>query len=253
MARPPGTGSATTKDHILDVAQHFAQTRGFNGFSYAHIAAEIGITTASLHYHFASKTDLGRALVARYARNFQAALAGISAREVDAAEKLRRYVRVYREVLGAGRMCLCGMFAAEYATLPEPVQAELRSFFDENEAWLVGVLEEGRRRGELEFEGAARDMAGLLTGALEGSMLIARSYGDGDRFTAPAEQLLKAITPRRGAALVWKPPRGPGSTAKGRMRVPSGAEESSSSRVPARLLDNTTVRQSRGALFQKRG
>ena len=196
MARTSGASGATTSENILDVAERLAQTRGFNGFSYAHIAAEIGITKASLHYHFPNKAGLGRALVARYAKNFQSAIADIAAREGDAMERLRRYVRVYRQVLGAGRMCLCGMFAAEYATLPEPVQQELRLFFDENERWLVGVLEDGQRRGALQFEGSAHDMAGLLTGALEGSMLIARSYGDGARFSASAEQLLKTLAPR---------------------------------------------------------
>ena len=196
MARTSGASGATTSENILDVAERLAQTRGFNGFSYAHIAAEIGITKASLHYHFPNKADLGQALVARYAKNFQSAIAEILANEKDAMERLRRYVRVYLQVLGAGRMCLCGMFAAEYATLPEPVQKELRSFFDENERWLIGLLEDGRRQGTLQFEGSAQDVAGLLTGALEGSMLIARSYGDGARFSAPVEQLLKTLAPR---------------------------------------------------------
>ncbi len=199
MARTAGSNGAATIEHILDVAQRLAQTRGFNGFSYAHIAAEVGITKASLHYHFPSKADLGRALVARYAKTFQGAVAEIAATDDDAPERLRRYVRIYRQVLGADRMCLCGMFAAEYATLPEPVQEELRLFFDENERWLVGLLEDGRRRGTLKFDGSARDVAGLLTGALEGSMLLARSYGDGERFSAPVEQLLRTLAPQARA------------------------------------------------------
>jgi TetR/AcrR family transcriptional repressor of nem operon len=36
------------------------QTRGYNGFTYADIAAELGIAKASLHHHFASKALLGR-------------------------------------------------------------------------------------------------------------------------------------------------------------------------------------------------
>jgi TetR/AcrR family transcriptional repressor of nem operon len=58
---------ATTRryDQILDVAEHLAQVRGFNGFSYADIAAELGITKAAVHYHFANKSELGRALVVR--------------------------------------------------------------------------------------------------------------------------------------------------------------------------------------------
>jgi TetR/AcrR family transcriptional regulator, transcriptional repressor for nem operon len=196
MARAVGANGAATAENILDVAERLAQTRGFNGFSYAHIAEEVGITKASLHYHFPGKADLGKALVARYAKNFQAAIADIALSGQDALAKLRQYVQVYLQVLSSGRMCLCGMFAAEYATLPEPVQQELRRFFDENERWLTGVLEAGRRQGALQFEGNAKDVAGMLTGALEGSMLLARSYSDSTRFSAPVEQLLKTLEPK---------------------------------------------------------
>ncbi len=196
MTRTSGRIAATTAERILDVAERLAQTRGFNGFSYADIAAEVGITTASLHYHFPTKADLGRSLVRRYTDGFQAAIADIGASDEDALAKLKRYVRIYSEVLGADRMCLCGMFAAEYATLPQPVQQELRRFFDENERWLVHVLEDGQREGTVRFDGAARDAAGLLTSALEGAMLLARSYGDTSRFGGSVDQLLATFAPR---------------------------------------------------------
>ncbi len=47
-----------TQTRVLDIAERLAQTRGFNGFSYADVASELGVTTAALHYHFAGKADL---------------------------------------------------------------------------------------------------------------------------------------------------------------------------------------------------
>src|SRR5687768_3859259 len=88
-----------TADQILDVAEPLIQTRGFNGFSYADIAADLGITKASLHYHFRTKADLGQRLIARYSENFQAALRGIEEAGVSAPEKLVHYVRLYTDVL----------------------------------------------------------------------------------------------------------------------------------------------------------
>jgi TetR/AcrR family transcriptional repressor of nem operon len=190
-----GGGTSDTAERALDVAERLAQTRGFNGFSYKDVAAEVGITTASLHYHFPTKTDLGQALVIRYTDAFQAALAEVRASDDNALTKLERYIHIYREVLGADRMCLCGMFAAEYATLPPPMQEALRRFFDENERWLVDVLDEGLGDGSIRFDGDPKHVAGLLTGALEGSMLLARSYGDENRFGSSAQQLLKTLRP----------------------------------------------------------
>lgn len=183
----PPTAAATA---ILDVAERLAQTLGYNGFSYADIAAQLGVTKASLHYHFPSKAELGRALVQRYSGIFGAALEAIDERTAEPGEKLRQYVGLYESVLSNERMCLCGMLAAEHATLPAPMQAELKSFFDANERWLTVVLEEGHRTGVLRFAESARERARVLIGALEGAMLVARSYGSLHRFQAAAAYVL---------------------------------------------------------------
>src|SRR5271168_2663855 len=97
---------------ILDVAERLAQTRGYNGFSYADIAAELGVTKASLHYHLPFKAVLGRALIERYRGLFAAALEAIDRQVKESPEKLKHYVELYNSVLSNERMCLCGMLAA---------------------------------------------------------------------------------------------------------------------------------------------
>ena len=199
MATKKGQGPAdqpAVSQRILDVAVQLAQTRGFNGFSYADIAEKLVVTKASLHYHFPSKADLGRSLIERYRRAFADALATIGRQAPDARERLRRYVGLYDTVLRDDRMCLCGMLAAEYATLPEAMQDELRRFFDENEVWLGRVLEEGRKAGELGFRGPAKQRARGILGALEGAMLVARTYRDARRFQSAAKQLLADLVGR---------------------------------------------------------
>lgn len=188
---------ARTADRVLDAAERLAQQRGFNGFSYSDIASEVGVTTASLHYHFATKEALGLALLARYGRAFAEALDAIAAQGRDAAARLARYARPYENVLEQDRMCLCGMLAAEYDTLPASMQAAVRAFFDANEDWLARQLEEGRAEGTLEFRGTARDAARHWVSSLEGAMLLARSYGEPARLGAVARQLLAAYKSAR--------------------------------------------------------
>ncbi|MGO7998244.1 TetR/AcrR family transcriptional regulator, partial [Rhizobium ruizarguesonis] len=55
-----------TSDSILTSARALIMTGGYHGFSYADIAAVVGIRNASIHHHFPSKTDLVRPLVVRY-------------------------------------------------------------------------------------------------------------------------------------------------------------------------------------------
>ena len=66
--------SLSTRDRILDSAQALAQTRGFNAFSYADIAGELGIRKASIHHHFPSKFDLEAELLSRYRLSFDLSL-----------------------------------------------------------------------------------------------------------------------------------------------------------------------------------
>ena len=199
MTASRGHDDAGTAGRILDVAERLVQVRGFNGFSYADIAAELHLTKAALHYHFAGKADLGAALIARYADRFTQALAevdaGADARADGASAKLVGYADLYLQVLRARKMCLCGMLAAEYQTLPPPMQDAVIGFFDHNETWLEGVLEQGRQDGSVQFAGSARDTARMIVGGLEGAMLVARPYGDTARFQAAAANLLAGLAP----------------------------------------------------------
>jgi TetR/AcrR family transcriptional repressor of nem operon len=190
---PTTAKNADTAQRILDIAEELVQVRGFNAFSYADVAAELGITKAGLHYHYPGKAELGQALIDRYAERFAAALAEIGARDLPAAAKLDAYVNLYSEVLRARRMCLCGMLAAEYQTLPEALRDAILAFFNDNEAWLVRVLESGRADGSLHFEGSPRDTARMIIGGLEGAMLVARPYGDTERFKKSAGALLAPL------------------------------------------------------------
>lgn len=183
-----------TAQRILDIAERLVQTRGFNGFSYADIAEAMNVTKASLHYHFRGKAELGEALIDRYAERFGAALAEIDAGEDDARGKLDAYARIYRDVLSEQRMCLCGMLAADYETLPGPMREAVLRFFDQNETWLAGVLEGGRADGSLAVSGDPRDAAQAIVSGLEGALLVMRPYGDVARFEAAAGRLVAGLT-----------------------------------------------------------
>jgi TetR/AcrR family transcriptional regulator, transcriptional repressor for nem operon len=198
MGRP--STSQDTAGRILDIAGQLLQTRGYNAFSYADIAQSLHITKASLHYHFPTKAELGKRLIERYKYAFLESLAEIDRSGAGAREKLKHYVGLYVDVLRDDRMCLCGMLAAEYPTLPEAMRALVVSFFDQNEAWLGAVLGQGRDEGSLHFTGSARDTARMIISCLEGAMLVTRPYGDIPRFRDAAESLVASLATAPAAA-----------------------------------------------------
>ena len=195
MAKRTDRREGDTRTAILDIAERLVQNRGFNGFSYADVAEQLSITTPALHYHFASKAELGEALISRYAARFGVALEQIDATVTDAPAKLTAYAELYLDVLRDHRMCLCGMLAAEYKTLPEPMTETVIQFFDSNEHWLAHVLEQGRLDKTLQFAGTTIEAARMIVGALEGAMLLARPYGDIARFQTSAARLVADLIP----------------------------------------------------------
>jgi TetR/AcrR family transcriptional repressor of nem operon len=203
--REPGTA-----ERILDIAERLVQLRGFNGFSYADIGRELEITTASLHYHFPGKAELGQALMARYSDRFSAALGRIDNDLADAQSKLEAYVGLYADVLQGHRMCMCGILAAEYQTLPEPMRGAVIHFFDENQKWLMAVLDQGQAERTLRITGSTEEIARSIISTLEGAMLVARPYGDLAIFNSTARNLLASLTNQRRSG-----PE-PGSTPRGR-------------------------------------
>jgi TetR/AcrR family transcriptional repressor of nem operon len=190
MAARRGTD---TPARILEVAERLVQVQGFNGFSYADISDQLHLRKASLHHHFPTKGALGLALIARYHQTFAAALAAIRRDHQDARTRLASYVGLYRQVLRKQRMCLCGVLAAEFETLPGPMRRRVVGFFKANEVWLTAVLEEGRRARTLSFPGPASSTAAFLVSSLEGAMLVARSFGRLSRFESVAKKLIEGL------------------------------------------------------------
>ncbi len=176
-----------TRTRLLDIGLELVQTRGYNSFSFHDLAMRMGIKTPSVHYHFPTKADLGRALVQRHRQVLAEAFAHIDADEPDAWKRLQLYAQVFRSTLRNGhRMCLGGMLAIDYQTLPADLVAEVQGFFEDNELWLARTLRVGRKAGVVVFVPSATEVARTLFAALEGAMLAARAFGDFSRFDTAA-------------------------------------------------------------------
>lgn len=157
---------------ILDVARGTVQAHGYGGLSFRDLAAAVGIRSASVHYHFPTKADLGVELARRYTEQAAADLAEIAGETADRGDRLRRYAGLFRRALENGnRMCLCGILAAESDELPEPVLAEVRSFAEVNLAWLAHVLGGDDPAG-------CEDRARAIFAAVNGAQLVARGRCD---------------------------------------------------------------------------
>lgn len=183
-----------TVQNIVDVAQELVQSRGFNAFSYRDVAARVGVKTSSIHYHFPTKGDLACALVSRYRAKMQSARDHIEATYPRPVEQVEAFLNLLCATFERENMiCLCGMLATDAATLPDDARAEIRGFFEDNETWLLRVLEQGRKAGELHFEGEPEEASHALFCAMQGAMIGAATFGRSARVNECARWILGSL------------------------------------------------------------
>jgi TetR/AcrR family transcriptional repressor of nem operon len=187
-AEAPAT-EVSTKELILDAAEELLQRRSYNAFSYQHIAVQLGIRNAAIHYHFPSKADLGTALIRRYRERYRSFIREIEATTDDPWELLQGFLGIYVNYLEAGDMvCPGGVLGAEFSAIPDTMQEETRLMLREVYEWLITVLERGRETGRLRFCGTAEGKALVIGCALQGALQIARCT-DKERFQLVMQQL----------------------------------------------------------------
>ncbi|HEX9509684.1 MAG TPA: TetR/AcrR family transcriptional regulator [Puia sp.] len=177
-----------TRDQIVDLADEFIRTRGFNAFSYADIAGVLNVRNAAIHYYFPSKRDLGIsvidkeiALMARQQTQWS---------DLPGDQQLKQLMECFFGNSRKGRICLTGSLTPDYATLPQimqdKVQEMCRTILDE----VTACLEKGRMEGRLFFQGAGKDRALLVMSGLLSSLLLSRVLGT-EVFDRMIGQLLK--------------------------------------------------------------
>ncbi|HVT35210.1 MAG TPA: TetR/AcrR family transcriptional regulator [Nevskiaceae bacterium] len=177
-----------TREEILNAAEELLQRRGYNAFSYQHIAVQLGIRNAAIHYHFPAKEDLGVALVRRYRDRFREWCEQTN-RLDNAWDRLSAYFQTYVDFLDDQcKICPAGVLGSEYEAIPEEMRQEARLLMREIFEWLVETLDHGRAHGTLQFPGDSRHKAVEIGAALQGGLQIARMAGQ-ERFHQVLAQL----------------------------------------------------------------
>jgi TetR/AcrR family transcriptional repressor of nem operon len=178
-----------SKRTILNMAEALLQDKGFNGFSYAHIASELGVKNAAIHYHFPTKEDLGRAVVKRYRDRFQLWINNSRVKNLSPEKKLDWFLSIYTDLRAdQGKVCLVGSMEAEFNSIPEGLQTEVEALHTELLVWLQATLKEGQDAGVFRYHGKSASKAALILSSLQGALQMARALGT-KKFRDVVEQL----------------------------------------------------------------
>ncbi len=174
-------------NEILDVAEAHMRMGGFDAISFRDLARAVGVKSASVHYHFPQKADLGKAVVARYRERVIAALGDPQDARTPIA-KLKLLFAVYSAALSDGdSVCLCCVLGAEARYLPPDVAAEVRLFFETMTNWTRDALAAGLSKAK------ATEAATHIIGALQGAMVLSVALGDDDRLKNTQKTLMRFV------------------------------------------------------------
>lgn len=148
------------REEIVQLADTLIRQKGYNAFSFYEISNKVGIKTASVHYHFPAKSDLGIAVIDQHIQNLNGLIE--SQKKKSPTEKLNKFFSIYSNIQKENKVCLVGSLATDFNTLDSKVQDKLKGFSELMLNWVSGFLEEGKEKNVFEFEGLPRTKALMI-------------------------------------------------------------------------------------------
>lgn len=182
------------KQQILETTAEILEQKSFAAFSYQDLADRLGVTKASIHYHFPTKDDLGVALL----EHFEVAGDELWAKLAQSAETPGALCAAMLDLAEAVmldhefRVCPAFAFTVDSPALSERMRAALLRLAERHDSHVAEMLEAARNAGELSFLGDARDQAQAVAAALQGASQLATLCGR-DFFRSVVRQLKRSM------------------------------------------------------------
>lgn len=132
--------SATdTRREIVAAADRLFYEQGFEATSFADIAAAVGLSRGNFYYHFKSKDEILRAVIAERLSATAAMLAGWQEDRADPADRIRGFIDILimnqAKIIAHG--CPVGTLCSELAKLDHVAKGEAAAIFTLFRDWLA--------------------------------------------------------------------------------------------------------------------
>jgi TetR/AcrR family transcriptional repressor of nem operon len=188
-----------TAERILKAADALMVDRGYSAFSYADIAETVKIRKASIHHHFPTKAGLVVAVLRAHRAKIVQGMETLDRQIENPLVRLKAYVEYWEGCIQGKTVSFCigALLGAEMPSLPEEVQAEVRSHFAMLSEWFERTLKAGVKKRVIHLKNSVATEATVLIAVLHGAMLSARATGNCDVFRTVMHAALKRISPEK--------------------------------------------------------
>lgn len=135
-----GTLSAkATRSQIVEAADRLFYERGFEATSFAHIAEAVGLSRGNFYYHFKTKDEILRAVIALRIANTQRMLDTWEEDGEEPADRIRSFVHILianrAKIMAHG--CPVGSLCNELAKLDHAAKDDAAQLFTLFRDWLA--------------------------------------------------------------------------------------------------------------------
>ncbi|MCM3093012.1 TetR/AcrR family transcriptional regulator [Cytobacillus sp. FSL R5-0377] len=166
------------KKQIVDLALKLIQQKGFVAFSYDDISKQLGVTKASIHYHFEKKEDLGVAVTERILLKLQESLTLIKNSPAPAEEKLKQFIEQQAQRFECIEICPISSLQTDYESLPTAVQEKLKEVSRLELRVMKELVAEAQAANVINSSDDVNQVAATLLSSVKGALLYRRVLGD---------------------------------------------------------------------------
>lgn len=163
-----------TRNKLLKQANTLIRKKGYSSFSYADLSRTVGISKASIHYHFPNKEILGEKVVLEALKELDVQLSFIDNTELVCSQRVRRYIDIFQKNFENSQLPLCCILLADLDNLPESIKYTLSLYFDAQIEWLKSTLRTGVNNGEFNADLDVNQSAMMILTFCEGSGIVTK-------------------------------------------------------------------------------
>lgn len=194
--------SADARARILDAAEQLVMERGFNATTVDAILDAAGASKGAFFHHFASKADLGRVLVERYARRdgelLERLMQVAESRATEPADQLIEFLKAFEEGIEDLSLVQPGCLFVSFIYEQFPGQGATQTLIlDDILLWRERIrakIDLAAARRPLALEVDLESLADQVFTTIEGGFILARATGDPMKLRDQLRQLRAYFT-----------------------------------------------------------
>lgn len=167
-----------TRRRIVGHATLLMYEKGYSNTTIRDVMDAAGVTKGSFYFHFASKEDLGLAVIENAASVVLERLRiSTGRRDLAPIQRMGLMFDDLESIIGeadCARGCILGNLSLEMSGIHDGFRRRLARAFDDWTELLAGLLEEMKNSGDLPLEFDCLKQARFLVSAIEGGIMMSK-------------------------------------------------------------------------------